>query len=332
MGLIKRLREFRRRNIAIREALDSLPSATCFFTEDGAIKLCNNAMYEMYRAITGRDLQSFGELMAALNSLDETTSVTRDGNVLLFPEGHARQISIKEIQTGEGRRYTEVVLSDVTELYAKRKELEQQSEEMKKMYAELKNLSGRLLEITREQEILNMKTLLHDQMNMGITAIRQTLRQDATLEENEAAIGQFRRAIEILQEENSYPQDDFNEFLRDAKVAGVRVDISGTLPKEGKMLRFLIPIFREACVNAARHADATVLNIASEMTEDAITIRITNDGRTPEGEVVPRGGLTDLGRQIENAGGKWKIRSLPEFTLTITLPADKQEKREEVQI
>ena len=52
-----------------------------------------------------------------------------------------------------------------------------------------------------------MKSRLHDQMNMGVSAIRQMLRQNITSEENASAIVQFRRAIQVLQEENSYPQD-----------------------------------------------------------------------------------------------------------------------------
>ena len=40
-----------------------------------------------------------------------------------------------------------------------------------------------------------MKSRLHDQMNMGVSAIRQLLRQNVTSEENTSAIVQFRRAI-----------------------------------------------------------------------------------------------------------------------------------------
>ena len=40
-----------------------------------------------------------------------------------------------------------------------------------------------------------MKSRLHDQMNMGVSAIRQMLRQNVTSEENASAIVQFRRAI-----------------------------------------------------------------------------------------------------------------------------------------
>lgn len=102
---------------AVKEALDTLPSAVCYFTPAGTIKLCNTAMYELYRKITQRDLQSLAELNEALEGCDHTTGVIRDGNVFLFPDGHAWQYSAEKITTAQGEVYTEVIFDDVTELY-----------------------------------------------------------------------------------------------------------------------------------------------------------------------------------------------------------------------
>lgn len=81
-----------------------------------------------------------------------------------------------------------------------------------------------------------------------------------------AAVTQFRRAIQILQEENAYPQDDVAEFIRDAAVSGIHVEITGELPQEEELLHLLLPVMREACVNAARHADASALYVTAEQT------------------------------------------------------------------
>ena len=126
-------------------------------------------------------------------------------------------------------------------------------------------------------------------MNMGVAAIRQILRQNTTSEENAAAVRQFRRAIQVLREENVYPRDDVSEFIRDAEVSGVRVEINGELPTEAKLLKVLLAVMREACINAARHADATAMYVVSEQTEAAVTLHITNNGRQPEGDITPPG-------------------------------------------
>ena len=36
---------------AVKEALDTLPSAVCYFTPAGTIKLCNTAMYMLNQTV-----------------------------------------------------------------------------------------------------------------------------------------------------------------------------------------------------------------------------------------------------------------------------------------
>lgn len=325
--LMTRLGERYRLRRAVREALDTLPSAVCFFTATGTIKLCNTAMYRLFRTLAQRDLQSLGELEEALAGCGESTGVIRDGSVYLFPDGSAWQYSARQIQTADGTVYTEAVFSEVTRLYEKQRELRQQSEKLKKMYRELKALSENVLEMTREQEILNLKTRLHDQMNMGVAAIRQILRQQTTSEENAAAVLRFRRAIQVLREESADPRgrEDVAEFLRDAAVSGVRVELTGQLPEQERPSRLLLRVLREACVNAARHGDATLLSAGLESTAEAVTLCVTNNGRQPEGPVIPRGGLADLDRAIRAAGGSLRLQWQPAFALTVTLPLGKEE-------
>lgn len=264
-----------------------LLGVNCLHTLPPKLTLVIKDMLYVYR--------SFEEIIeACLYDLHHVWVSAREseGWILLFIECVCD--TDDEVQTADGEVYIEAIFSDVTELYAKRRELQKQSRELKRMYRELKTLSDNVLEMTREQEILNLKSRLHDQMNMGVSAIRQILQQDSTSEENDAAIIQFRRAIQVLQEETAYPQDDVSDFIKDAAVSGVQVSITGELPKEEELLHRLLPVMRESCVNAARHADAQNLYITAERMQNTVTLRITNDGKQPEGEIKPQGGLVDL--------------------------------------
>ena len=98
-----------------------------------------------------------------------------------------------------------------------------------------------------------------------------------------------------------------------AEVSGVRVEINGELPTQEKLLKALLAVMREACINAARHADATAMYVVSEQTEAAVTLHITNDGRQPKGDITPRGGLVYLEKYITRSGGRMEIQSQPEF-------------------
>lgn len=307
----------------VKQAMDMFPCAVCYFAPSGDIKLCNLQMHRLFHRLAQKELQTLDDLTQALGECDEKSGIIRLSEVrqtYLFPDGKVWRYSQNEV-AANGKTYTEALFADVTELYEKNLELHRQTAQLQKIAEELRQLSANAQTLAEERETLVAKSKLHDLMGSGLLAIRQILRQKTTSEENTAAVAQFRRAVGILQEENIRPQYDIAEFIRDAAVSGIRVEITGELPKEER-LRLILPLLREACVNAARHADATELYAAAEQTADAYILRIKNNGRQPEAEVVPRGGLADFGKRIEEAGGSMEIQSRPVFMLKVTLPAE----------
>lgn len=318
---------YRRRNerldgCCVKQAMDMLPCAVCYFSPSGDVKLCNLQMHRLFHCMAQKELQTMDDLTQALGECSDRSRIVRLSDVrqtYLFPDGKVWRYSQSRI-IANGTTYTEALFSDVTELYEKNLELHRQTEQLQKIAGELKQLSENVQTLAEEREMLTAKTRLHDSMGSGLLAIRRILQQKTDSSENNAAVMQFRRAVEALQEENIGQQYDVSEFIRDAAVSGIRVDITGELPKEKGLLRMILPILREACVNAARHADAAALYVKAERTADSVILRITNDGGQPENEVVPSGGLADFGKRIAEAGGSMKIQSRPEFMLTVTLP------------
>lgn len=325
----RRRREYLGRN-SVKQAMDMFPCVVCYFAPSGAVKLCNLQMHRLFHYLAQKELQTLNDLTQALSECDNQNGIIRfsdERQTYLFPDGKVWRYSQSEV-VAEGITYTEAVFSDVTELYEKNLELQRQTTQLEKIALDIKHLSDNVQTLAKEREILTAKSKLHDQMGSGLLAIRRILRQKATSEENAAAVMQFRRAIQILQKENSRPQNDVTEFIQDAAVSGINVKITGELPKDKEQLHLLLAMMREACVNAARHADATALYVESEQTTDLVILRITNDGKQPEDEVVPRGGLADYRKRITQAGGSMEIRSHPNFLLTVTLPAEKRREEE----
>lgn len=117
---------------AVKEGLDMLPTAVCFFYPSGTIRLCNAAMQKLFREIAGSDLQSYGELKEALDNCNPTTGIIRGGSMFVFPDGKTWQYHEQIVKTADGTVYTESVFSDVTGMYEKKQELKQQSGELKK--------------------------------------------------------------------------------------------------------------------------------------------------------------------------------------------------------
>ena len=313
---------------SIKQALDMLPSGICYFTPSGSVKLCNGQMDSLFRRIAQSDLQTLSELREALSECDACSGViclSRERQTYLFPDGKAWRYRQTEVKDSDGALYTEAVFSDVTELYNKNLELKAQIKRLNAISRELKWLSDNVLILTREKEVLSAKTKLHDDMGAGLIAIRHILHHNRT-EAAANAMDLFHRAVSAIKYDNTYPQghSELDRFLQDAAAIGIKVDLSGELPEQEERRRVMILAMRECLTNSVRHAGATTIYITVEKKGDSVSVKITNDGRPPETEVVPKGGLHNLYRHIMDLGGTMEIQSKPRFTLTVVLPVIKE--------
>lgn len=313
---------------SIKQALDMLPDGICYFAPSGSVKLCNRQMDSLFRTISRSDLQTLAELQAALSNCDAGSSVTqvsRERQTYLFPDGKVWRYRQNEVKASDGILYTEAVFSDVTELYHKNLELKAQIRQLKSISSELKWLSDNALTLTREKEVLSAKTKLHDDMGAGLIAIRHILFHNGT-KETANAMNLFRQAVSTIKYDNACPQgrSELEEFLHDAEAIGVKVNLSGNLPEKEEIRCVVILAMRECLTNSVRHAGAATLYITVEKKENSISVRITNDGRPPETEIIPRGGLRNLYRYVLDLGGTMEIQSKPSFALTVVLPAIKE--------
>lgn len=160
---------------SIKEGFDDLPAAVCYFTPDGIIRLCNRQMFRVYRALSGRDLQSLEELHQQVWAPTHGRRVDGKNPSFVLPDGTCWLYSEQTV-FGEGvRPHVECIFSEVTDLQRQRQELLRQNQELLRMNRELRRLSENVQEMTREKEILEFKTRLHDEMGYGLTAVRQCL-------------------------------------------------------------------------------------------------------------------------------------------------------------
>ena len=309
---------------SIKQALDMLPSGICYFAPSGRVKLCNRQMDSLFHTISQGDLQTLAELQDALSDCDACSGVIRlswERQTYLFPDGKAWRYRQSEVKASDGATYTEAVFSDITELYNKNLELKAQIKQLNAISRELKWLSDTALILTREKEVLSAKTKLHDDMGAGLIAIRHILHHNRT-EEEANAMDLFRQAVSAIKYDNAYPRgrSELDRFLHDAEAIGIKVNLSGDLPEQEELRHVMILAMRECLTNSVRHAGATTIHITAEKKGDSVSVKITNDGRSPETEVVPKGGLHNVYRHIIDFGGTMEIQSKPSFALTVVLP------------
>ena len=314
---------------SVKQAIDTLPSAICYFAPSGAVKLCNLQMHRLFRTLAQSDMQTLDELQEALLECDAKNGVIRLSDVrqtYLFPNGKVWRYSQAEVAASDGVVYTEAIFFDVTELYEKNLKLKEQTKQLEKISRDLRLLSDNVLTLTKEKELLAAKTRLHDQMSAGIIAMRRILQQEQMTEETAGAVRLFQKAVSAIKNDNEYPLErtELAEFMRDADTIGVKVELSGELPEQQELYSVFVIAMRECLTNSVRHADATMLKVDIQQNGNAVSMCITNNGKPPKSNVTPKGGLLNLYRNIINLGGTMEVRSSPIFALILTVPKPKE--------
>lgn len=274
-------------------------------------------MDSLFRTIAQSDLQTLAELQDAPSDCDACSGViclSKERQTYLFPDGKAWRYRQTEVKDSDGALYTEAVFSDVTELYNKNLELKAQIKRLKSISRELKWLSDNALILTREKEVLSAKTKLHDDMGAGLIAIRHILNNNGT-QEAATAVDVFRRAVSAIKYDNAYPRgrSELDRFLQDAAAIGIKVDLSGELPRQEELRRVMILAMRECLTNSVRHAGAATIHITAENKGDSVSMKITNDGRAPETEVVPKGGLEKENIHSTESSGELMLTLMAAF-------------------
>ncbi len=304
---------------SIKESFDNLPSGICFFDYNGIAVLCNRQMRRLVFYLTGTDLQSLSDVQRILDGAVQ--NARQEQGLLLLQNGSAWRFSSTPVTCAAGDVYTQVIASDVTELYQRMDELERDNCRLEEIGARMRRFSSNIVALTREEEILAMKMRLHDDMGRSIIATRRLLKQGASSGEFDLSV--WKGAIQMLKHGNDAGEDgDSLAILRKAAGdIGVTIYLDGTFPKDAAVSALLIAAIRECTTNAARHADATALYVKLRCRDGFVAAAITNNGALPRGNTVEGGGLTSLRAKIERSGGSMAINRLPAFELNVSIPS-----------
>lgn len=326
---------FRRERIgraSIKESLDNLPSGICFADQSGLVILSNRQMYRLCYPLMGMDLQHISELLDALEKPQAgIQSVGADTNVYRFPEGKVWKFTQSSITDADGNAYTQVLAVDVTALYEKGDELEQENRRLEEVNARARNLYAQLDDIVREEENFAVKTHVHDEMGELLGLTRNMLTQRELPPERLKALG--KRWEHIGDTLGAVGKQDGDAFDSDKTLAelteriagiGVALHVRGEFPQKSGAAYLLTAAVRECAINTVRHAKGSEMTVELTKTPHSLIAAITNDGLAPAGEVVEGGGLSALRRRIEGTGGAMQVESTPRFRLVITLPGKEE--------
>lgn len=312
------MRRFKRVGFnAIKESFDRLPTAVCFFDRAGCIVLCNRQMYRLSQYLLHSDLQYLGEMEKALAAPPEGIEpLANMENTYRFPDGAVWKFEKVTVIDRYERRYIQLSAADVTALHRALVQLADDNRELGEDAEKLRRLSENVEAVAREKEQLAAKSAMHDSLAACITVTKQYLAGDmngidagTVLREWEKNIT-FRDAVRLPAKKKLYES---------AKSSGVSVRIRGSEPADG-WAELMYTAMQVCLSNAIQYAQATELTANIWEDGDRYTVLIRNNGKPPEKTVTEGGGLSNLRRQIERAGGTMSVQSLPEFALILGMP------------
>jgi len=93
------------------------------------------------------------------------------------------------------------------------------------------------------------------------------------------------------------------------------------VPKDKRLLRFIMSGARESLTNALHHAKASELRVRLNGKNSFFVIEFTNDGLQPTEEISEGGGLSSLRQAVEAAGGIMETDIYPNFALRLKIPS-----------
>lgn len=306
---------------SIKEAFDNLPTGVCFFNEKGIPVLCNLSMVRFSLIVGGRDVQFITDLERLLaDDFVPQTDAIKDGKVFVLPNGKAWYLDKNRITLENGKHYTRYIVSDVTDLHQKRVDLQQETDRLRHISEALKALSSNVVAATREEEIINAKMRVHDQMGQCLIESRMYLKNSKE-PVSDSIIPLWKRAISMLKYNNDVEDEDMLSQIRETcERLKVEFVMSGNLPEDEKSAYILICSVRECLTNAIRYADADKLYVSFTESANHASVTVTNSGKQPDGPIVEGGGLSTLRQKVERSGGVMTVFSRPEFKLTVTVP------------
>lgn len=311
---------------SIKEAFDNLPTGVCFFNEVGLPVLCNHAMQRFSFAVCGKDVQYITDLEQCIaEGFEPTTDAKKDGLVFVLQGGRAWHLEKRIFANNSGDHYTQYIATDVTELHENRVKLQGENAQLRRVQSDLQVLSANVMAVTREEEILNTKMRVHDEMGRCLIAAQKYLQEDSEESIPDSVAIAWQRAVSMLKYNNeSVDEDMLLQIRKTCKSIKLGFIQRGKLPKEESTAYILTCAVRECVTNAARYAEANELYADFTETEDTATVVVYNDGKQPDSEIVEGGGLSTLRYRVERAGGSMIVQSRPRFKLTVTVPKGKE--------
>lgn len=327
---IRMILYYSERNITpavIKEAVDLLPVGICYGDFKRRPVFSNLMINDLCHGLYRESLTDTGRFWKMIREAGQD----QEGKFLVEQEDHDYLFGMERTAV-KGAEYEQIYVSDVTEVTRITKELKEKNARLLDLQLRMKAFAVESGDFATEQEILNARRAVHD--NLGYTLARGAyfMKQDDSSDAT-GILTLLKSVNDTLLYEAESPEELYQpveDAIRLSSGIGIRVEVTGELPKSTEGRELLGQAIRECAANTFKHAQGNAIYVKiRELTGTQIEIR--NNGQAPKEPIEPAGGLLSLKKSIHQIGGEMRIEWDPEFKLLMDLPypvrkdGDKQE-------
>ena len=300
---------------SVKETMDLLPAGIAFAKPEGTVVFSNLAMNALSRALTGKALIDLSVFRQAAGATDPAT-------LLALPDGSAVwQLTSKTLEV-DGKPFTQLTATDITEQAAITRELEEKNRKLRDIHLRLDIYNKQADRIVIAQELLTARMAVHSEVGNVLLESRHYLTSPESFDEEKLLQALKNTNTYLLREyeEDDTARDALTDALEMAEAIGVDVLISGQAPAKEPYRSVLAAAINECASNAVKHANGDRLFAAIRNTESELTYILETNGASPKEAVRETGGLLSLRALAEKYGGSMETAVSPCFTLTVRFP------------
>lgn len=310
--VVRDKRTFTANSSAIKESFDSMSDGICFASLGGTPLLVNKVMNNFAEMISGEQIMNANVFYDALLSGEYDLSVLRKEPTINIKCGdRVYNFNRKVISVGDEEVY-EMTLTDITKQYELNLQLNNDKKRLDNLNLKLKKMSMDIERIVNEEEVLNARSKVHDEVGRCLLLARSYFIHE-NKEANKVVLF-WRYVIDVMKKQGLW-LDDFNAIYVESERLGVRLHINGDFNFDDNNKHIIKEVILEALNNGVKHGKCK--NLFCDI--NGKHIELYNDGDNRVTSYVEKGGLKNIRSLVENNGGKMTIDTSDSFKLIIEL-------------
>lgn len=307
----------------VKQCFDILSDGVGYFSEEGMPFLVNKQMLRLCDLIGDSDRIDERKIISELARRGgRWITQTKDGKIWDFRK---TDILIRK------HNVQEVVAYDVTEVYTLKKKREQQYKVLQKYNDHLRQFDDEIEQTVVQKEILLAKMKIHDDIGSLLIAFRHYFAKPERSNKQEI-LNRWRSLAEDIKKERRITEDSWLRLKKDAEKWNLELQILGKIPNQTVIQNIFYAAIREALTNTVKHTKGTKVMCRITEAGGKMCIEIENDGESPKKPIIEGGGLGNLRRMVQGAGGIMDIQSQPVFKIKLELQQEEEMKRYKVMI